>query len=57
MKFNFFHLMPYPDYDKLPHEWPVSTHGIDSRRIQALYNEYVDEMADAENCFDRKNEG
>ncbi|MGK6316319.1 LLM class flavin-dependent oxidoreductase [Neorhizobium sp. DT-125] len=49
MKFNFFHLMPYPDYDKLPHEWPVSTHGIDSRRIQALYNEYVDEMADAEN--------
>ena len=49
MKFNFFHLMPYPDYDKLPHEWPVSTHGIDSRRIQALYREYVDEMVDAEN--------
>ncbi|CDZ49814.1 LLM class flavin-dependent oxidoreductase [Neorhizobium galegae] len=49
MKFNFFHLMPYPDYDKLPHEWPVSTHGIDSTRIQALYNEYIDEMVDAEN--------
>ncbi|UIK07936.1 LLM class flavin-dependent oxidoreductase [Neorhizobium galegae] len=49
MKFNFFHLMPYPDYDKLPHEWPVSTHGIDSTRIQALYNEYLDEMVDAEN--------
>ncbi|WP_117193223.1 LLM class flavin-dependent oxidoreductase [Rhizobium terrae] len=49
MKFNFFHLMPYPDYDKLPHEWPVSTHGIDSRRIQGLYNEYIDEMVDAEN--------
>lgn len=49
MKFNFFHLMPYPDYNKLPHEWPVSTHGIDSTRIQALYNEYIDEMVDAEN--------
>lgn len=48
MKFNFFHLMPYPDYDKVPHEWPVSTHEIDSHRIHDLYKEYVDEMADAE---------
>lgn len=49
MKFNFFHLMPFPDYDKVPHEWPVSTHGIDSHRIHDLYKEYVGEMADAEN--------
>lgn len=49
MKFNFFHLMPYPDYDQVPHEWPVSTHGIDSNRIQGLYREYIDQMAEAEN--------
>jgi alkanesulfonate monooxygenase SsuD/methylene tetrahydromethanopterin reductase-like flavin-dependent oxidoreductase (luciferase family) len=50
MKFNFFHLMPYPDYEGTPHEWPVSTHGVDSHRIHDLYNEYIDEMVAAENC-------
>lgn len=49
MKFNFFHLMPYPDYDKEPHEWPVSTAGIDSERVTELYRTYVEEMAEAEN--------
>ncbi len=48
MKFNFFHLMPYPDFDREPHEWPVSTQGIDSTRITGLYRTYVDQLVEAE---------
>lgn len=50
MKFSFFHLMPYPEFDHEPHEWPVSTAGIDSNRITGLYRTYVDQLADAEDC-------
>ena len=48
MRFSFFHLMPYPDYDREPHEWPVGTSGVDSHRIHDLYHEYMDELLDAE---------
>lgn len=48
MKFNFFHLMPYPDFRKEPHEWPVSTADVDSRRVHELYHEYMGELLDAE---------
>jgi hypothetical protein len=48
VKFCFFHLMPYPEFDRTPHEWPVSTAGIDSNRLTTLYRDYIDQMADAE---------
>lgn len=48
MKFNFFHLMPYPDFEGTPREWPVSTHGIDSRKVHDLYRTYTEEMIEAE---------
>jgi alkanesulfonate monooxygenase SsuD/methylene tetrahydromethanopterin reductase-like flavin-dependent oxidoreductase (luciferase family) len=50
VKFNFFHLMPYPEFDRVPHEWPVSTDGIDMTKVTGLYRTYVDQLTDAESC-------
>lgn len=50
MKFNFFHLMPWPDYPREPEEWPVSNKEFDPERGRQLYADYIDCMAYAEQC-------
>lgn len=50
MKFNFFHLMPWPDYPREPQEWPVSNKDFDAERGRQLYADYIDTMAYAEQC-------
>jgi len=50
MKFNFFHLMPWPDYPREPEEWPVSNKEFVPERGRQLYADYIDCMAYAEQC-------
>ena len=50
MKFNFFHLMPWPYCEEPPASWPVSNAGFDPVKAKALYETYIDAMAYAEDC-------
>ena len=50
MKFNFFHLMPWPHCDEPPVSWPVESSGFDAAKAKALYETYIDDMAYAEAC-------
>ena len=45
MKFNFFHLMPWPYCEEPPVTWPVSNAGFDAHKAKALYETYIDAMA------------
>ena len=50
MKFNFFHLMPWPYCEEPPVSWPVSNATFDATKAKALYETYIDAMAYAEDC-------
>jgi alkanesulfonate monooxygenase SsuD/methylene tetrahydromethanopterin reductase-like flavin-dependent oxidoreductase (luciferase family) len=50
MQFNFFHLMPYPDYPEPPNSWPVNNSAFSPERGKELYDTYIDTMAYAESC-------
>ena len=50
MEFNFFHLMPYPDYPEPPDSWPVANKPFSPERGKELYDAYIDTMAYAEPC-------
>ena len=50
MKFTFFHLMPFDDVPDVAEDWPVSNKPFDAERAHDKYDEYIDAMADAENC-------
>lgn len=50
MKYSFFHLMPWPELETPPTEWPVSNRGFDGARAKHLYDTYTDAMVHAEAC-------
>ncbi len=50
MKFGFFHLMPYTDFEGDATSWPVSNRTFDPRRAEEFYRSYVDTMVYAEEC-------
>ena len=50
MKFNFFHLMPWPYCEEPPTSWPVPNSGFDAAKARELYDTYIDAMAYAEDC-------
>ena len=50
MKFNYFHLMPWPYCEEPPTSWPVPNNTFDAAKAQALYKTYIDAMVYAEAC-------
>jgi alkanesulfonate monooxygenase SsuD/methylene tetrahydromethanopterin reductase-like flavin-dependent oxidoreductase (luciferase family) len=50
MQFSFFHLMPWPDLDAAPTEWPARNAMFDGERGTELYESYISTMAYAESC-------
>src|SRR6266581_4342435 len=50
MKFSYFHLMPWPDLDEAPAQWPASNSAFKPERGKELYDSYIDTMVFAEQC-------
>ena len=50
MKFGFFHLMPYSDFDTPEDGWPTPNERLDPRRAAELYATYIDTLVYAEAC-------
>ena len=48
MNFNFFHSMPWPYFEGVPEEWPVSSATFDGPRGHELYKDYIRSMVKAE---------
>jgi len=50
MQFSFFHLMPWTELTEPPREWPAPNSAFDPVKGKALYDEYIDTLAFAEEC-------
>lgn len=50
MHFSFFHLMPYTHLEQPPREWPAPNGMFDPVKGKALFDDYIDTLAFAEEC-------